>query len=119
MTSNDARVFRTAHYDASGDLVRAAEAFPFDEPGDPRIVADLCARAADAGCTYEAGTFLVWADRQVRPPQRIEDAVAAEGKRSYGPQHPPVPARREGSVRPADRREPRPMSTPPTSHLGR
>lgn len=101
MTSTQAGVFRTGHYDIDGELLRASEAFPLDEPGDPQLVADLCANAAGAGCAYRAGTFLVWTDRQVRPPQRIEDAIAPEGRRSYGSQHPPAQHRDAvGATRP-------------------
>lgn len=86
--------FRTAHYRADGTLVQASEAFPTEAHHDPQTVADLCARAADVGCTYEAGTFLVWADREVRAHGRIEQCPQADGMRSYGGPHPPVPTHR-------------------------
>jgi hypothetical protein len=86
-------VFRIAHYDAGGALVRASEAFPTEAHHDPQTVAELSARAADAGCTYEAGTFLVWVDREVRPPARIEQSREAGGARSYGGAHHPIPTR--------------------------
>ena len=87
-------IFRVAHYAADGMLVRASEAFPVDDPPDPQTAADLCARAAEAGCTYEAGTFLVWIDRHVQPHERIEGTPKADGLRSYGGQDPPVPTYR-------------------------
>jgi hypothetical protein len=84
-------VFRIALYAANGGLLNASEAFPFEDPPDPQTVADLCARAADAGCTYDAGTILVWRDRETRPHERIEQTPQADGRRSFGPRHPPVP----------------------------
>jgi hypothetical protein len=77
-------VFRTGHYDAAGLLFRAADAFPNDDVPTAQAVADRCARAADAGCTYRAGTFLVWVDQAIQPPRRIESAPKADGSRSYG-----------------------------------
>jgi len=85
---------RTAHYDAGGTLIRASEAYPVEDPADPQTVADLCAGAADAGCTYRAGTFLVWVDLEVRPHERIESTPRADGTRAYGGSHPPVPSYR-------------------------
>jgi hypothetical protein len=92
MAGSGRPVFRTGHYDADGTLVRASEAFPVEQPGDPQTVADVCARAADTGCTYEAGTFLVWVDRDLEPARRIEQNPQPDGVRAYGGQHPTVPA---------------------------
>lgn len=77
-------IFRLALYRPDGTLERASEAFPNTTAADPQTVADVCARAADAGCTYPAGTYLVWADRTTSPPKRIEDAPDADGRRSFG-----------------------------------
>lgn len=87
-------IFRTAHYGADGTLVRVSEAFPTEAHHDPQTVADLCARAADTGCTYQAGAFLVWADIEVRPGALVGQHPRADGMRAYGGQHSPVPAHR-------------------------
>jgi hypothetical protein len=93
MAGRGAAVFSLALYDAGGDLVRTSEVFPVDDPADPQAVADLCARAADMGCgEHDVGTFLVWVDRGVDPAGRIVQCSPPDGKRSYGGQHPPVPA---------------------------
>lgn len=83
-------VFRTAHYDAEGNLVRVSEAFPVGDAMGPQTVADLSARAADTGSSFTAGAFLVWRDRSVQPPERIDAASDPDGRRSYGGHHPPV-----------------------------
>jgi hypothetical protein len=41
--------------------------FPFKDPPTSQTVADLCARAADTGCTYAAGTFLIWINPDTQP----------------------------------------------------
>lgn len=87
-------IFRTAHYRTDGTLVRVSEAFPAEAHHDPQTVADLCARAADTGCTYQAGAFLVWADHEIRPGARVEQSSKADGVRSYGGGLPPVPVHR-------------------------
>jgi hypothetical protein len=86
-----AAVFRAALYGADGLLIKTAEVFPFEDPPNPQTVADLCARAADTGCTYEAGTFLIWIDPDTQPHKHIEHTPQADGSRCFGPPHPPVP----------------------------
>ena len=92
-------VYRTALYDASGGLLRASHAFPHEDLQDPQTVADLCARAADTGCTYEAGTFLVWTDPDTQPHDHIGQTPPADGSRCFGPPHPPVPVMRRAPAR--------------------
>ena len=88
-------VFRLALYDTDGQLLQVSEAFPVEDPPDPQTVADLCARAADTGCgKHRTGTFAVWVDPDVQPAKRIEHSPKPDGMRSYGGEHPPVPAYR-------------------------
>jgi hypothetical protein len=99
-------VFHLALYGTDEQLVRSSEAYPVDEPGDPQAVANQCARAADTGCRDHldgrphGGRFLIWADRTVRPPQRLEDAPKPDGRRSYGGQYPPIPPTPTTALRP-------------------
>lgn len=86
-------IFTTALYDNGGNLLRASQGDPlWDEP-TPRQVADMLARAADEGCTYAAGTMLVWADL-FEPEEWIEDNPEPDAARAFGPGHPSVPAYR-------------------------
>lgn len=84
-------VYRTAHYDKDGLLLDSRLGFPVETVPDPQKVADLMAAAAEAGSTYQAGTYLVWVDPDVEPAEHIEQADPPDGGRSYGPGHPPVP----------------------------
>lgn len=76
-------VFRIALYSPAGDLLKASGAFP-DGHTNPQVSADRAAKAADSGCTYEAGAFLVWADPAYQPPNRIEQCVNPDGRRDFG-----------------------------------
>lgn len=84
MSFADGPRFRTGHYNGNGALTRASYAFPTPDVPDPQAVADRCARAADASCEHTAGTFLVWADHQIEPDQRIELADGADARKAYG-----------------------------------
>ena len=84
-------VFRLGLYDPDGNLIRSSEVFPYEDPADPQTLADLCARAADTGCTYKAGTFLVWTDRNTQPHEHIGQNPPADASRCFGRPHPPVP----------------------------
>ncbi len=87
-------VFITALYDTKGNLVKASQDEPIWTNPTAREVADMIARAADAGSGYKEGTFHVWADDTVEPAEWIEDNPEPDAARSFGPGHPPVPAYR-------------------------
>jgi hypothetical protein len=87
-------VFITALYDTKGILVRASQGDPIWTDPTPQQVADMIARAADSGCTYNAGTVHVWTGLDVEPAEWIQDNPEPDGARAFGPGELPVPAYR-------------------------
>lgn len=86
-----ATVYRAALYSFEGDLVRSSLAFPVEVPPRPQPVADLMALAAESGCgEHVEGDILIWVNRDVEPPARIELAEP-DAARSFGGCVPPVP----------------------------
>jgi hypothetical protein len=89
--------FRLALYGPDGGLIRTSDAFPVDDPPTAQDVADRCARAADVGCEYQAGTYLIWTAPGTQPPKRIEQAPPPDGVRAFGDD--PDNLRKKSSVR--------------------
>jgi hypothetical protein len=56
--------FAAALYDADGVIVKAS--------------------AADAGCTYDSGTYLVWPTVNILIPDQISDAPGSYGRAQFG-----------------------------------
>lgn len=84
-------VYRAALYSFEGDLVRSSLAFPVEDPPRPQPVADLMALAAESSCSDHAeGAILIWLDRDVEPPVRIEQAEP-DARRAFGGCEPEIP----------------------------
>lgn len=77
-------IYESALYGLDGQLVKTAKAYPFGPDMGPQDCADRMARAADAGCTYQDGTYLVWEGLADPVPGILSDAPPAEGRRTFG-----------------------------------
>lgn len=87
-------VFIAALYDIEGILLKTSQARPIWANPTARQVADMIARAADEGCTYNAGTVIVWGSPDVEPAEWIEDNPEPDAARPFGADEPAVPAYR-------------------------
>jgi hypothetical protein len=86
--------FITALYDTKGILLKAAPGDPIWTNPTAQEVADMIARAANAGCVFDAGEVHVWTGDDVEPAEWIQDNPEPDAVRAFGPGYPPVPAYR-------------------------
>jgi hypothetical protein len=76
--------YETALYGPDGKLVKTAKAYPPGPEVGPQECAERMARAADEGCTYSAGAYLVWESLPDRAPDHIDDAPEPDGSKPFG-----------------------------------
>lgn len=86
--------FRVALYTTGGTLVKSYVGEPIWLQPTAQQVADMVARSADAGCTYDSGVIAVWEDAGVEPIEQADDIQRPDALRAFGAGLPPVPAHR-------------------------